>query len=91
MSDQQVQDVAPTPPVEQPDGGVLNAGLVDGGGQSSVPADPAPVADPVTADPPVVVEPPAAAPVVAEVAPPAPPSPAFEAALAWIEIGRAHV
>lgn len=84
MSDEQVQEVVPTPPVEQPDGGVLDAGLVDGGGQSDVPADPAPVADPVAEVVPEVVEQPPVqepAPVVAEVAPP---SPAFEAAMAWI-------
>jgi hypothetical protein len=81
MSDEQIQEVVPTPPVEQPDGGVLDAGLVDGGGQSSVPADPAPVAEPV---PEVVAEQPPVEPepeVVVEVAPP---SPAFEAAMAWI-------
>jgi len=74
--------VEPTPPVELPDGGTLDAGLVDGGGQLGVPADPAPVADPVavvdvtSAAEPEVVDPP-----VAKVAPP---SPAFNAAMAWI-------
>jgi hypothetical protein len=77
------ETVVPTPPVEQPDGGVPDAGLVDGGGQSSVPADPAPAADPVA----VVDVAPAAEPKVVE--PPlipqvAPPSPAFNAAMAWI-------
>lgn len=75
--------VEPTPPVELPDGGTLDAGLVDGGGQSDVPADPAPVADPVA----VVDAAPAAEPEMVE--PPmvpqvAPPSPAFNAAMAWI-------
>lgn len=58
MSEEQVQDVAAQAPVEQLDTGAPDAGLVDGGGQPDVPADPAPVADPVTEEP-------AAAPVTA--------------------------
>jgi hypothetical protein len=78
-----LQNVAPEPLVEQPDGGVPDAGLVDGGGQSDVPTDPAAAPDPVavvdvapTAEP-EMVEP----PLIPQVAPP---SPAFNAAMAWI-------
>jgi hypothetical protein len=78
--DAAAEAVAPTPPVEQPDGGTLNAGLDDGGGQSDVPTDPVTAPDPVAEVVPEVEE--AAPEVVQEVAPP---SPAFEAAKAWIE------
>lgn len=51
MSEEQVQDVVAETPVQQPDASVSDGGLVDGGGQPDVPADPAPVADPVTEEP----------------------------------------